>query len=164
MFCLEIYLELLEGIQNGPPSVSPRPAHAGLPLAVYLLSRGNHFHQLHTHRPTVSGTALPRQAQSTTGQYADLTGPHWRAPVCERDKEPCNCLLSRITRAIRGHGGNNYALGEEPRPPILSVCSIRRAVQLSVCDLGISKIINLTFWLGFFFQSIFKNCGFEILK
>lgn len=30
------------------------PAHAGLPLAVYLLSRGNHFHQLHTHRPTHS--------------------------------------------------------------------------------------------------------------
>lgn len=125
----------------------PRPAHAGLPLAVYLLSRGNHFHQLRTHRPTVSGTALPRQAQSTMGQYADLTGPHWRAPVCERDKEPCNCLLSRITRAIRGHGGNNYALGEEPRPPILSVCSIRWAVQLSVCDLGISKIINRTFWV-----------------
>ena len=40
----------------------PRPAHARLPLAVYLLSRGKHFHQLRTHGRTVSGAASPRTA------------------------------------------------------------------------------------------------------
>ena len=57
----------------------PSPAHTGLPLAVYLLSRGKCFHQLHTHGHAVSGIALPQTALSTIGQYADhLTGPHWR--------------------------------------------------------------------------------------
>lgn len=117
MFCLEIYLELLEGIQNGPPSVSPRPARAGppsrrlSPLAWKSFSPAPHARTPQSVAPPPR-LALPQQAQSTTGQYADLTGPHWRASVCERDKEPCNCLLSWITRAMRGHRGNNYALSE----------------------------------------------------
>lgn len=39
--------------------------------------------------------------------------------VHEQDKEPRNCLLSRIKHAIQGHRGNNYPLCEEPADCVL---------------------------------------------
>lgn len=104
MFCLEIYLELLEGIQNGPPSVSPRPAHAGLPLAVYLLSRGKHFTS--STRMDIQSVAPPclRQLKPPWANM-QISQAHTGGPVRKQDKEPCNCLLSWIIRAIQDTEG-----------------------------------------------------------
>lgn len=75
------------------------------------------LNQLHTH-----AQAVLRQLPPPRGQYADLTGAHWR-PDRERDKEPCNCLPSWITHAVEWHTGNHYPLCEDASPLILSFCS-----------------------------------------
>lgn len=127
MFCLEIYLELLEGIQNGPPSVSPRRLTRGS-LLPSISSRVENIFTSST-RMDIQSVAPPclRQLKPPWANM-QISQAHTDGPVREQDKEPCNCLLSWIMHAIQRHRGNNYPLCEEPRPLILSLCSILKAL------------------------------------
>lgn len=127
MFCLEIYLELLEGIQNGPPSVSPR-----------WLTRGSLLPSISSHVENIFTSSTRMHIQSVATLCLRQLKPPWAnmqisqahtgGPVREQDKEPCNCLLSWIIHAIQGHRGNNYPLCEEPQPLIRSFCYTVRAL------------------------------------
>lgn len=93
MFCLEIYLELLEGIQNGPPSVFPTgsrgpPSRRLCPLAWKT------FHQL-----THAGTSSVHRTASdglTMGDYADLTGRRCWLPPSRRAGQGVPQLFAQL--------------------------------------------------------------------
>lgn len=89
-------MELLEGIQNGPPSVSPHWLTRGLPLAVYLLSCGKHLHQLHTHGHAVRGGARCRAKH--------------HGPIC-RSQRPELTALSATVCSLRQHMQHKHTEG-----------------------------------------------------
>lgn len=127
MFCLEIYLELLEGIQNGPPSVSPRRLTRGS-LLPSISSRVENIFTSPT-RTDIQSVAPPclRQLKPPWANM-QISQAHTGGPVREQDKEPCNCLLNWIMHAIQGHRGNNYPPCDKPRPLILSFCYILKVL------------------------------------
>lgn len=89
------------------------PAHAGLPLAVYLLSCGKCFHQLHTHGHASQRQRLTSDSLNHHGPICRSHRPTLAALSASKTRSPCKCLLGRIKHAILGHRGNNYPLWEE---------------------------------------------------
>ncbi|CAB1426047.1 unnamed protein product [Pleuronectes platessa] len=95
MFCLEIYLELLEGIQNGPPSVSPRRITRAS-LLPSISSRVENVFTSSTRTDMLQSVAPPylRQPKPPWANMQIHTGPpHTSGPCREQDKEPGKCLL-----------------------------------------------------------------------
>lgn len=100
-----------------PSFCLPSAAHAGLPLAVYLLSRGKHFHQLPHARTYMQSVAAPG-LRRLKAPWANMQISQARTggPVHKQDKEPCNCLLTWIMHVIQADRRNNYPLCQ----PLLS--------------------------------------------
>lgn len=142
MFCLEIYLELLEGIQNGPPSVSPRRLTQSS-LSPSMSSRVENIFTSST-CTDVQSAAPPRLAELKAPRAnMQISQAHTGGSVCEQDKQPCDCLLGWIIQAAQGHGGNNYPLCEEPQSLVLSFCFALRARRCCRAALECEIIFNL---------------------
>lgn len=138
-----MHRELLEGIQNGPPSVSPRPS--GTSLSPSISSRVEIIFTSSTRSrartPQSVAPPSPPALSRLKAPRANMQISQARS-VCERDEEPCNCLLGWITRAIRGHRGGNYALSEaRPGHPFCP------SVPLAKKNNGFSKGVHLKLWL-----------------